>query len=138
MMIEIKEIPKEKTEFFEKEWKDFDEEIGIRWKKEKAVFGAFQNRKLIGYATLDVTGGVGYVRKLLVAKAFRGQGIGEALIKRVEDDCRKRGCHKLTLKTTERHKTALELYKRLGYRTEAMLENDKFKLAWHLMSKRLS
>lgn len=130
MMLKIKRVPKKETKLLDKEWDDFDKTIGIRWREGEFVFGAFQDGKLVGYATLNITGGVGYVHELFVSADFRGKGIGRSLIKEIEEFCKTKGCHKMTLKTSERHKTALEIYKKLEYKTEAVLESDKFKLTW--------
>lgn len=137
MMIEIKEIPKEKTKFFKKEWENFDRSIGIKWEKREVIFGAFQDRKIVGYASIIITGGVCYLHELLVAKEFRRLGIGKALVERVEKYCKSNGCHKITLETSEKHEDAVEMYKKLGFKTNVILKNYKFNLTWYLMSKDL-
>jgi len=137
-MIILKPVKKEKSGAFRREWETFDKEIGINWKERESTIGAFVSNRLAGYATLKMAGGVGYVGHLIVAQDFRGKGVGEALMGEAERICRKAGCHKLTVKTTEKHRAAFGLYKKLGYKTEAKLRKDKFKLTWHLLCKELA
>ncbi len=135
-MFEVKRIAREEAKRLDREWRGFDEEIGIRWDKKKAALGAYANGKLAGCAVLTLAGGVGHIHRLMVAKPFRGKGAGKALLEKAERVCRDGGCHKITLKTSERH-GSLGFYKRLGYCVEAELRNDRFKLTWYLLCKGL-
>ena len=137
MMTRIKEIPIEKTKMFERDWKEFDQSVGIQWDHKEIAFGAFENEKMVGYAKMRITGGVCYLHELLVAKTFRKKGIGKALLERVERYCLKNDCHRITLETSEKHQKALEMYKNLGYKTDVIMSNYKFNLTWYLMSKDL-
>jgi GNAT superfamily N-acetyltransferase len=133
-MISVKRIKKKMLKEFEKEWKIFDEEIGIEWKEKDYCLGAFNKKQLVGYVKFNICGGVGYLHKLIVKKQERRKGIGKTLIEAFEEFCKDK-CHKLTLKTSEKHKTAIKFYKKMGYKKETTLRNDKFGLKWFLMYK---
>lgn len=137
-MLAIRRIREKDIKTIEREWDGFDETIGVMWKEERFAFGAFYDDKLAGYATLKITGGVGHIHELFVFEGRRGKGIGRALVQEIESFCKGKGCHKITMRTSERHKAAFELYKKLGYQTEAVMRNDKFKLTWYLMCKELA
>ncbi|WP_298328168.1 GNAT family N-acetyltransferase [Asticcacaulis sp.] len=55
------------------------------------------------------------IHDLIVAPAFRGQGVARALMAEAEAIARERGCAKLTLEVLEGNATAQRLYQSLGY-----------------------
>jgi len=136
-MIVVRSVTKEMIKVFAHEWTMLDSEMGIEWKTRVKTLGAFVSERLVGYATLRVTGGVGYVHELMVLPDYRNKGVGKALMTEAERICMGVGCHKMTVKTSEMHKDAIRLYNAMGYTTEAKLRKDKFKLTWHLMCKEL-
>ncbi|MGE3518556.1 MAG: GNAT family N-acetyltransferase [Vicinamibacterales bacterium] len=62
-----------------------------------------------------------FVQLLVVPEGFRGRGLGSELMKRAEDEARRRGCHGAWLDTFEFQ--ARGFYERLGYRCFGELEN---------------
>lgn len=56
------------------------------------------------------------LKRLYVRPAFRGQNLGETLTRRIMDDARKAGYRYLRLDTLPGLKSALKLYRRLGFR----------------------
>lgn len=60
------------------------------------------------------------LKRLYIRPKFRGQKLGEMLTRRIMDDARKAGYKKLRLDTLPGLKSALSLYRRMGfYETEA-------------------
>jgi len=57
----------------------------------------------------------GWLHHLAVAEAYRGQGIGAALVREVEDRLRAKGCLKVNLLVRAENVAARRLYERLGY-----------------------
>lgn len=55
------------------------------------------------------------IHDIFAAPAFRGQGIGKALLKTMEDIARERDCGKMTLEVLEHNHRALRLYERCGF-----------------------
>ena len=56
------------------------------------------------------------LKRLYVRPAFRGRNLGETLTRRIMDDARKAGYRYLRLSTLPGLKSALKLYRRLGFR----------------------
>ncbi len=56
------------------------------------------------------------LKRLYVRPAFRGRNLGETLTRRIMDDARKAGYRYLRLDTLPDLKSALKLYRRLGFR----------------------
>jgi len=57
----------------------------------------------------------GWVNYLAVAPERRGQGLGRALMQRVEESLKDRGCPKLNVQVRTSNDEALQFYRRLGY-----------------------
>jgi len=55
------------------------------------------------------------IHDLAVAAQHQGRGIGRALIERVSDDARARGCCKVTLEVHETNENAKRLYRKTGF-----------------------
>lgn len=57
----------------------------------------------------------GLIDELIVAKKYRGQGIGRQLISAAIDKCRKLGCCEIEVSTQKTNAKAREFYKSLGF-----------------------
>ena len=57
----------------------------------------------------------GWLHHLAVAEAYRGLGIASALVGRVEEGLRSKGCLKVNLLMAQSSSAAQQLYRRLGY-----------------------
>jgi len=131
--------------FAKKEWLKFDIDIyGKRRGKKFAeefyhrnyTVAAFDDKKrVLGYAKFKIDGGVGNLDELLVRKGMRGRGVGDALIKIFEKECKKKGCHKLALKSRMKQES-FRFYRNRGYEVEAKLSDDKMHEDWAWMFKR--
>jgi ribosomal protein S18 acetylase RimI-like enzyme len=55
------------------------------------------------------------IHDLAVLPAYRGRGVGRALLGAVEDHARRRGCCKLTLEVQDDNTPARTLYQRFGF-----------------------
>ncbi|MCD6546951.1 MAG: GNAT family N-acetyltransferase [Nanoarchaeota archaeon] len=105
------------------------------WKKETCLFGAFENKKLVGCITAEIKGGVCYVKDFLVAEGHRGKGIGKALWLKVEKLAKRKKCFRIAIKTHEKNKLAIKFYRKQGLKVDATLKDYQFHLKWYYMSK---
>ena len=55
------------------------------------------------------------IHDLAVLPQYHGQGVGQALLKAVEERARRKGCCKLTLEVLDDNARARELYRRFGF-----------------------
>jgi ribosomal protein S18 acetylase RimI-like enzyme len=65
---------------------------------------------------------VGHITQVCLVPEMRGRGIGEALIAATAYSLKKRGFSMLSLTVTEANARAVELYKRLGFRSERIFD----------------
>ena len=133
--MEIKRIRKSEVKQFKDEWRLADKELGFDWNKKEYVFGVLDGKDIVGYIHISINGGVGYLKDIIIKKSFRGKGMGIGLMEFFEGFCREKGCHKLTLSTSERHKAALKLYKKAGFKVESKMKNDRYKVVWYNLCK---
>jgi ribosomal protein S18 acetylase RimI-like enzyme len=140
--MQIKLVPQSKTErlvdpFSKKEWKLFNKEKGYRWNPKEYTFCAYDGKKAVGFANIELNGGAAYLAQILVAKSYRRRGVGQMLLEKFEKFSRTRRCHVAYLDTTEAHSEALKFYKRNGYRRVATLSDNRFHLDRYYLAKRL-
>jgi putative acetyltransferase len=69
-----------------------------------------------GCAAVMLAPEYGELKRMYVDPACRGQGIGQALHARLEQEAVRHGCTRLMLETGPRQPEAIALYQRLGYR----------------------
>ena len=87
----------------------------------------------IGTARLRLVDGAAKAERVAVLEAFRGRGVGRALMTAVEDEARRRGIERVVLHAQVR---VLRFYEGLGYRATSgiFMEAD---IAHRAMEKRL-
>jgi ribosomal protein S18 acetylase RimI-like enzyme len=73
---------------------------------------------LAGTAMAGYDGHRGWVYYVATHPKYRRQGVGRALMERVEDALRKIGCPKLNLQVRSNNYEAVTFYRRLGYDIE--------------------
>lgn len=57
----------------------------------------------------------GEIKRMFVAPARRGSGVSTAILRRLEEEARRRGWDRLVLETGDRQPEAMRLYEREGY-----------------------
>ncbi len=57
---------------------------------------------------------VGYIKRMWVDEAYRGHGLGRALLRALEDAARDLGCTAVQLETNRSLRGAIELYRSSG------------------------
>lgn len=132
-----KDNKKEVDLFEKKEWKLFDKGTGHRHKEKKYSFAVYDGNKIIGYSKFKIVGGAAHLSQLLISKKYRRKGIGELLMKNFEDFSKKKKCHIAYLDASERHKEAINFYKKMGYKRVAKLKNNEFHITWYVLEKEL-
>lgn len=86
-----------------------------------------RDERLIGTVTIDGSDAAGYgaqLRWLVVSPCAQGQGVGRALMKRVDGFLRARAYRRTFLTTFEGLEAARRLYERFGFRLIAEEAND--------------
>lgn len=71
--------------------------------------------------------GIGEVQRMYVRPAFRGKGLGRAIINRLVDDARSLGYRQLKLESLEFLKEAHSLYKSVGFREIIPYDDNSMK-----------
>ncbi len=149
--IELSRVVREKTwEEYEKEVyprKLLDEELQLYsydtflrfiGDENRYAFVAEDNGRIVGLAIGRFDqGGVSDLSWICTALDEQGKGIGKALIDKVANYSKQKGCHKLFAYTTPNLLTAVKLYLSSGLVQEAHLRKHWHKLDFLIMSKLL-
>lgn len=101
------------------------------------VIAAKENGRIVGLSLGSVAdkSGLATLTWLCVDPAFRKRGIGETILKRVDDHVQRHDCHKISLVTLPCLTDAVRLYYRLGWMPEANLKRHSWKVDHMVMSK---
>jgi ribosomal-protein-alanine N-acetyltransferase len=93
-------------------------------KKENGCFvSAFSGKTLVGYGSLVLTCGVGYINNVAVDESYRRQGIADELLLSLEEFCLSRQAESMTLEVRESNLPAISLYEKHGYQMEGCRKN---------------
>ena len=85
------------------------------------IGGEFAGYIVIGPSHSPLGGKVyGFIWDLYVAKAFRRNGVGTALVETAVRFCREQGYQKVRLETAAHNSTAQALYEKLGFHPERL------------------
>jgi len=114
--------------FLDREWKPVDERIFGRydpamWDVQRYALAAYEDEGIVGAAVFKIEAGLGKLSQIITAGHHREHGIGSALLARVEEVCRREGCHKIGLKTYL-NSQAQRFYENQGYVVEGVLRRD--------------
>lgn len=90
---------------------------------------AVSNDKIVGFSRCEGNPLQRFAHKVefgvCVLKDYWGFGIGTNLLKESIDWADSNGIHKITLHVIKENDKAINLYKKYGFKTEGVLENDK-------------
>ena len=127
--LEISEVDRPEIEdFLRQQWRPVNERMFGRydagmWDVGRHALAAYDDDRIVGAALFKIEAGLGKVGQVITAADCRGQGIGQALMARVEKICRRERCHKLGLKTYW-NSEAQRFYQKQGYVVEGILRRD--------------
>jgi GNAT superfamily N-acetyltransferase len=125
----IVDVDREQIEdFLNREWPPVNQRTYGRsdpamWEARRIALAAYDGDTVVGAVVLKIEGGLGKVKQIITAADRRGEGIGQALMDRVEEICRQEGCHKVSLKTYW-DSEAQRFYSQQGYALEGILRRD--------------
>ncbi len=78
-------------------------------------FVARREGKPLACGALRIAKGYGELKRMYVAPAARGRGLGRAILERLESEARREGLPVMRLETGNRQAEALSLYRSAGY-----------------------
>ena len=79
------------------------------------LFVARREGAPLACGALRIAADYGEVKRMYVAPAARGEGLGRAILARIESEARRAGLRLMRLETGNRQAEALALYKSAGY-----------------------
>jgi len=91
----------------------------VQYSKERNVFVAVENEKILGTASLKEDD----ISTVFVNPNIHGKGIGSKLMDKVEDLAKRNGYKTVKLSSSL---TSFEFYKRRGYKKVKMLHSENF------------
>jgi GNAT superfamily N-acetyltransferase len=81
---------------------------------------------LVLYRTLFHPGGTALINELVVDRGARGKGVGRLLVRRAEEEARRRGMDELEVGTERANTAAQEFYRACGFGEEYILLGREF------------
>lgn len=133
----LKKKSKTMRAFDKAEWRLHDHEHfgkDVVWDTNLYYLKAHLKKEILGTMELEIEGGVGYIKTLLVSHTRMKQGIGKELIEKAEAITRKQKGHKMFL-TTGKNWDAVKFYKAIGFEITGKLNNHYFNIDFVEMSK---
>ncbi|GAB2285360.1 hypothetical protein Dimus_019813 [Dionaea muscipula] len=98
----------------------FDQELA---KNNSGLLFALINGEVAGYAMYSWHSSLSAsITKLAVKEKYRRRGYGEALLRAAIEKCRIRNIHRISLHVDPTRNPALDLYKKLGFRIDNLIE----------------
>jgi len=136
-MICIKQVKKREIfSFKQRIWKLFNKKKGYFFKQKTYHFEISLEDKRIGYMKIEIIDNVAILDELIIKSEYRGKKYGHYAMEFFETFAKEHKCHKMRLKTnTELNTSAYHLYKKHGFKVEAVLKKDYFNKDWVILSK---
>ena len=79
--------------------------------------------RVVGAAGYTFNGFEGYINNVVIDIDYRGQGLGQVLMKELLTVGRKNGVHEFTLEVRVSNTPAIKLYEGLGFKSEGVRKN---------------
>lgn len=130
---------REVLRFLREEWPAADEETfgrPVDWAAERIALVVRRQNRIAAVLRAHVTGGVGSVDELIVARDQRGAGLGTVLLERFEQEADSRGCSRVVLRAVKDSR-AEQFYRRRGYYRECVQYSYEFGYDYVRMTKSL-
>jgi ribosomal protein S18 acetylase RimI-like enzyme len=107
-------------------WNDPEADIRRKLSVQRELFlVAILGGELVGTAMAGFDGHRGWVYYVAVSPDHRRQGVGRALMARVEEGLTALGCSKLNLQVRASNSQVVSFYKHLGYQVEERVSMSK-------------
>ncbi len=102
----------------DRKWRTIEEDISLQ---PDGVFVTEVAQQVAGYVTtrIDFDSGIGRIPNLAVDAAFRGQGLGRALLQHALAFFREQGLSQARIETLEQNSIGQKLYPSLGFKEVA-------------------
>ena len=138
MGIEIKKVQQSDiSDFANEQWGIVNEKYNLLPPKKTIFWGIYLDNKLVGYAKVDIRGGLMEIRDLLIEDGLTGKGVGSGLIKHIEIWGKENKCKKSVLKVSSVYEKSIRFYEKNGYKKDVCLKNYYYGYDWYYMSKEL-
>lgn len=101
-----------------------DIDTKLQFQPDLMLVGTIQN-DLVASVMIGYEGHRGWINYLAVAPEFQKQGIGHAMMKRVESILKSMGCPKINLQVRSQNKAVISFYEKIGYKVENVTSMGK-------------
>ncbi len=136
MGLDIRSINEGQADDIEERLEAFDKNYITYDLPGRIQLGAFNDGKLIAGLDASMTAfKILYLSTLFVDEDYRGQGVGKALLERVEEEALKLGANMIRLDTFNWQ--GRDFYRSLGYEEVGSYKNDLDGFSEHFFLKRL-
>lgn len=79
--------------------------------------------QIVGYCGAWLVIDEAHITNIAILPEFRGRGFGEALLRKMMEQCREKDIERMTLEVRVSNKVAQSLYKKLGFQEGAIRKN---------------
>ncbi|OIO44314.1 MAG: hypothetical protein AUJ41_03250 [Candidatus Pacebacteria bacterium CG1_02_43_31] len=104
------------------------------WNPNKFIFKAELDNEITGIIVGNITAGVTFIERIIVAELSRKKGIGKQLIQKVEDYAKELNSHKIYL-YTGKNWSSNKFYEQSGFTNTGQLENHYLNVDFVIYTK---